>query len=103
MEMTARKNNIVDHINARLKDWYINAKENHDVEGKGECAFLESNETLPCGTEIYDFVIKYSEEGEDYIATHSICDEYIYENNIDWLFNIWMDGGMVVANLKDLK
>lgn len=84
------KENIVDHFNHRIVAWYENAKRDYGVEGQGEARF---NGDM--------FEVLYVENGERFLATFAICDEYLIDNEIDWLYNIWCEQstGLVITKL----
>lgn len=89
-----RKADILAEFSTRIAQWYVDVKSEFEIDGLGECRFFEGDDKLPCGTSTYEFVVVYFENGIKYVAAQTVCDEYLIENKIDWLFNIWMEGGM---------
>lgn len=88
------KAEILSKFSTQITQWYADVKEDFGVVGLGECRFFEGEDKLPCGTSTYEFVVVYIEQSVKYVSAFTVCDEYLLENKIDWLFNIWMEGGM---------
>lgn len=68
--------NVIDHTNARLQDWYANVKREYGVSGKGTCK-LENN----------FFHIHYEENGVKCVKEIEWHPNY----KIDTIFNIWAE------------
>lgn len=94
------KADILSEFSTRITQWYVDIKSEFEIDGLGECRFFEGDDKLPCGTSTYEFVVVYIENGIKYVAAQTVCDEYLMENKIDWLFNIWMEGGMPTKVFK---
>jgi len=109
LAVESKKEAIIDFTNDRLKVWYAEAKASYGVDGYGEARFLKNDDApLPSGEKTYDFVVKYHENGEDFIAVYTIIDEYIMQNPVDWLYNVWQeiwmeDSAMRVLNLTEAR
>lgn len=92
---------IKDSFNARLNDWFANAKRDHQVEGHGKAYF----DALPRSVDdiylVYDFHVYFEENGTKYHSTFASDFESLFENDIHWLFNIWSEGSM--ATTKERK
>lgn len=72
----ANLTNILDHTNARLNNWYINAKADYGVTGSANASYNAENETIE---------IRYTENGVTGLFTLGG-----FENEaIDWVFNVW--------------
>ena len=71
--------NIGNHTNKRLSNWYSNAKLDYNVDGNGSTS-IKNNEVK----------IKFTENG--ILKEWSMCfyPEYI-EFGVDYVFNTWME------------
>ncbi|MFN9318985.1 MAG: hypothetical protein ACK58Q_00155 [Chitinophagales bacterium] len=67
--------NVIAHTNARLENWYFNAKKDFNVNGKGFAKFNNYNEI-----EIY-----YEENGVKCLFKHYWHSDF----KIDTIFDIW--------------
>jgi len=68
--------NVINHTNARLANWYSNVKREYNIDGSGFAKF--NNETN-------EVEIHYTENGVNYIFKHYFHSDF----NIDTIFNIW--------------
>lgn len=86
-----RKEAILDHFNARIERWYENAKADYGVVGHGEARFNGDW-----------FEVAYEENGKRFLAKMFIYDEYLIDNKIDWLFNVWseLSTGLEIVELN---
>ena len=74
----ANVTNIIEHTNARLFNWYFNAKADYGVIGSGSASYNAENDTI---------VITYIEDG----VTGVFELGYYHDNAIDWVFNVWSE------------
>jgi hypothetical protein len=82
------KSNILQEFNSRIIDWYENAKTDHGITGKGVAKFEGDL-----------FLVYYEENGNRFLAKMAICDEYLIDNKIEWLFNVWSELAMEIIEL----
>jgi hypothetical protein len=67
--------NVIEHTNARLKNWYYNAKNDFNVIGEGHAIFNDNNE----------IEIHYTENGEKCLFKHYWHSDF----KINTIFDIW--------------
>lgn len=77
--------NIIEHTNARLTDWYANAKRDYGVIGHGELKF-DNVTDVECRS-----VIEYTENGvtKEWEMWHYF--ENLNSYPIDYIFKCWME------------
>jgi hypothetical protein len=69
--------NVIAHTNARLENWYFNAKKDFNIEGKGKANLNSENEVE----------IHYEENG-----VKCLFKQYLHPDfKIDTVFNIWQE------------
>jgi hypothetical protein len=71
---------LIDYTNTRLKGWYYNALLDYGVRGEGK-ARIEGDK----------FIIDFVENGEAKIWSCFFSAEYLYTQEIDYFFNVWME------------
>lgn len=77
---------VLNYTQARLNNWYENAKLDFDVEGSAEVSFNSENEAI---------VITYTENG----VTGQFELQYWQGQAIDWVFGVWSE----LANIENDK
>lgn len=70
---------IINHTNARLENWYVNAKEDYGVIGSAKCSYNK---------EIDAIIIVGEENGE---KLNFACTFYREGRELEYIFNIWME------------
>ena len=73
-------NQIINHTNARLSNWYKDAFNSYGVVGKGTTT-IEGNQVT----------INYSEDGVEKVWNMIFYPEYVIDGGIDYIFNVWME------------
>ena len=68
--------NVIAHTNARLENWYFNAKEDYGVIGSGSAKYNAATNEV----EIY-----YNENGVDCCFKHYWHEDF----NLSTIFDIW--------------
>lgn len=76
------RKNAIDYTNKRLKNWYVNAKTDYGVDGKGT-AKIDIKNNL--------FIVDYVENGKKFQWEMAYYDEYAYDNKPEYFFNVWME------------
>jgi hypothetical protein len=92
VDITLLKEDILAEFNARIKSWYENVKDEYGVVGEGVGKFLGDS-----------FLVYYKEDGKRFLAKMAIHDEYLIENKIDWVFNVWAELSMEITELDPLS
>ena len=67
--------NVIEHTNARLADWYFNAKKDYNVVGEGFAKFNDNNE----------IEIHYTENGVKCLFKHYWHSDF----KVNTIFDIW--------------
>ena len=78
MKTTTQIQNLVNYTNARLENWYLNAKEEYGVIGNGTAKYYEEMEMI---------AIESEENG--IISILEI--PYVLDQDQDYAFNVWME------------
>lgn len=73
---------VVAHTNLKIKNWYVNAKADYGVVGKGT-AKIDIKNNL--------FIVDYVENGKKLQWEMAYYDEYAYDNKPDYFYNVWME------------
>jgi hypothetical protein len=71
---------LIEFTNAKISNWYINAKKDYGVIGSGSVRF--ENDLV---------IVDYTENGETKDWSMAFYPEYLKEQKIDWVFNCWME------------
>ena len=69
---------VVTYTNAKLYNWYKNAKLDFNIEGSAKAKFNEIEKTIE---------IEYTENG----ITKKHIEQYWLEESIDYTFNVWAE------------
>ena len=69
---------VVTYTNARLLNWYKNAKLDFNVEGSANAKFNEIEKTIE---------IEYTENG----INKKYVERYWLDESIDYTFNVWSE------------
>jgi hypothetical protein len=71
---------LTDYTNAKISNWYANAKREYNVIGSGQVRF--TNDSV---------IVDYIENGEKKEWSMAFYPEYLKEQKIDWVFNCWSE------------
>jgi hypothetical protein len=98
----ALKTEIQAAFNERLEGWYKNVSSEYRIEGSGQAYFDELPREIEANYIVFDFHVYYIEDDVKHHSMFSASDEQLFENKIDWLFDIWSEGSMPTTNeMKD--
>jgi hypothetical protein len=97
----ALRTEIQTSFNERLQKWYENVSSEYGVIGSGQAYFDELPREVDPNYIVNDFHVYYIEDGVKYHAAFSATDEQLFENKLDWLFDIWSEGSMPTT--KEIK
>lgn len=73
---------LIKFTDESLNNWYLNAKANYNIDGKGKCFYDEEENEI---------VIYYVENGEKKVWSMAFYDEYRKEQKIKWVYDCWME------------
>jgi hypothetical protein len=71
---------LANYTNSRIENWYRNAKLDYGVTGHGKVRFGEN-----------EVFIDYTENGVEKTWSMAFYPEYILNNGISYIFDVWMD------------
>ena len=71
---------LIAFTNAKILNWYTNAKNDYGVIGSGLVRF--TNDSV---------IVDYIENGEKKEWSMAFYHEYLKEQKIDWVFNCWSE------------
>ena len=92
---TAEKRAFIQkEFNRRLANWYAVVAEDYGVVGSGTGYFDDNPREINPGYVVFDFHVYYEEDGVKFHSLFSATDEQLFENRVDWLFDIWSEGSM---------
>jgi len=74
------KTQIENYTNARLSNWYANAKRDFNVIGSATCK-IEGN----------TITVNYTENGVARTWSMAFYPEYATENGLNYFFNVWSE------------
>jgi hypothetical protein len=93
-DATELKSEIQKSFNERLTGWFENALRDYNVKGEGHAYFDELPREVEPNYIVNDFHVYFVENGVKQHAVFSATDEQLFENKLDWLFDIWSEGSM---------
>ena len=85
---------LIAFTNAKILNWYTNAKNDYGVIGSGLVRFTNDSVIveLKCVEYLTDIQkIKHRENGEKKEWSMAFYHEYFKEQKIDWVFNCWSE------------
>lgn len=71
---------LITYTNAKINNWYANAKKDFGINGSGSVRF--ANDLV---------IVDYIEDGEKKEWSMPFFSEYLKEQKIDWVFNCWAE------------
>lgn len=71
---------LIAFTNAKISNWYANAKKDYGVIGSGSVRFTNDSA-----------IVDYIENGEKKEWSMAFYPEYLKEQKIDWVFNCWAE------------
>lgn len=71
---------LINFTNAKLNNWYTNAKLDYNVEGSAT-AKIENGQ----------FIVEAIENGVSKVWSMVFYPEYVRDNGFDYFYNVWME------------